>query len=104
MIKRHFTYNKLAIIDPNEDGPKDPNIHFEKVGLTEDNYAIILDRIFQEEKGFVINVSVQTSSKDILIYCQSKGILYLDTVVEEWNGFYSNAQIPLGDRSNYALR
>lgn len=49
-------------------------------------------------------MSVQTSSKDILIYCQSKGILYIDTVVEEWEGFYANNDIPLGDRSNYALR
>lgn len=81
MIQRHFTYSKIAIIDPLEEGPKDPNVHFEKIGLTEDNYVAILDRIFREDKGFCVNVSVQTSSKDILIYCQSKGILYIDTVV-----------------------
>lgn len=63
-----------------------------------------MDRIFNDGKGFCVNVSVQTSSKDILIYCQSKGIFYIDTVVEEWDGFYSNAEIPLGERSNYALR
>ena len=70
MIKKHFTYDKLAIIDPVESGPNDPSIHFEKIGLTEDNYVGVLDRIFREKKGFCVNLSVQTSSKDILIYCQ----------------------------------
>lgn len=70
MIKRHFTYKKIVIIDPIEEGPNDPNIQFEKIGLTEDNYVAVLDRIFPEQKGFCVNVSVQTSSKDILVYCQ----------------------------------
>ena len=25
-------------------------------------------------------------------------------MVEEWEGFYANNEIPLGDRTNYALR
>jgi homospermidine synthase len=91
IIKRHFNYDRIAIIDPVEEGPNDPNIKFEKVALTQENYKSILDRIFGDGKGFCVNVSVQTSSKDILIYCQSKGILYLDTVVEEWAGFYANS-------------
>jgi len=96
IIKRHFNYDRICIIDPVEEGPNDPDIKFEKIGLSVDNYKGILDRIFGEKKGFCVNVSVQTSSKDILVYCQSKDILYIDTVVEEWEGFYSNSESPLG--------
>lgn len=39
-----------------------------------------------------------------MLYCQSKGVLYIDTVKEEWEGYYSNKEIDLEKRSNYGLR
>ena len=52
--------------------------------LTKKNYVEILDKVFGDGKGFCVNLSVRTSSKEIMRYCQSKKILYIDTVVEEW--------------------
>lgn len=51
-----------------------------------------------------MNLSVGTSSKDIIDYCQAKGILYLDTVKEEWEGFYESKEISASVKSNYGLR
>jgi len=63
-----------------------------------------LDKIFTGKVNFCVNLSVGTSSSEIIQYCQAKGIFYIDTVKEEWEGFYSNEEIELSKRSNYGLR
>jgi len=47
---------------------------------------------------------VGTSSSEITQYCQAKGVFYIDTVKEEWEGHYSNENIDLDKKSNYGLR
>jgi len=37
-------------------------------------------------------------------YCQAKGVFYIDTVKEEWEGFYSNEEMDIASKTNYALR
>jgi len=37
-------------------------------------------------------------------YCQNKGVFYIDTVKEEWEGHYSNQELDLDKRSNYGIR
>ena len=54
--------------------------------------------------NFCVNLSVGTSSSEIIQYCQEKGVLYIDTVKEEWEGYYSNKEVKLEKRSNYGLR
>lgn len=103
LIQRHFDYDRLVIIDPFSE-PEDKSIKVEKVGLTKENYKEELDKIFEGGKGFLVNLSVNTSSRDVMTYCQTNKILYIDTVVEEWEGFYDDESIPLTRRSNYALR
>ena len=39
-------------------------------------------------QGFCVNLSVDTSSVDIMDLCREIGALYIDTVVEPWLGFY----------------
>lgn len=75
-----------------------------RVGLTKDNYSQILDKVFINKVGFCVNLSVGTSSSQITQYCQAKGVFYIDTVKEEWEGYYSNESMTLGERSNYAIR
>ncbi len=41
-----------------------------------------------EGQGFCVNLSVDTSSLDIMRLCRELGVLYIDTVVEPWPGFY----------------
>jgi len=97
LIKRHFSFDKMTIIDPNPVDLPETNdkVQFIKVGLTQDNYQDVLDQVLVAKDCFCVNLSVGTSSADIMIYCQRKGVLYLDTVKEEWEGFYSNKEIDL---------
>lgn len=55
----------------------------------------MLDEIFGDKPGFCVNVSVGTSSKEIMVYCQKRGTFYVDTVKEEWEGYYSNETLDL---------
>lgn len=40
------------------------------------------------EVCFCVNLSIDISSCDLTLYCQRKGVLYIDTVKEEWKGYY----------------
>ena len=55
-------------------------------------------------QGFCVNLSVDTSSLDIMELCREIGALYIDTVVEPWLGFYFDPKLGPEARSNYALR
>jgi homospermidine synthase len=108
LIERHFEYDarKVVVIDP---ALKDHTfltqrgIRHIELALTRDNYREVLGGVFEEGRGFCVNLSVDTSSLDLMKFCREIGVLYIDTVVEPWAGFYfettDNAQ-----RTNYALR
>ena len=55
-------------------------------------------------RGFCVNLSVDTSSLDIMRFCREIGVFYIDTVVEPWKGFYFDKSMGPDARSNYALR
>ncbi|MBI1692276.1 saccharopine dehydrogenase NADP-binding domain-containing protein, partial [Methylorubrum sp. DB1722] len=55
-------------------------------------------------QGFCVNLSVDTSSRDILELCRELGALYIDTVAEPWPGFYFDSRASQAERTNYALR
>jgi homospermidine synthase len=50
-----------------------------------------------------VNVSVDVSSLDVMRFCREIGVLYIDTVVEPWAGFYFETPDNAA-RTNYALR
>lgn len=45
--------------------------------------------------GFCVNMSIDTSSRDIALYCQEKGVLYIDTCKGEWDEYYYDESIGL---------
>jgi homospermidine synthase len=53
---------------------------------------------------FLLNLSVDVSSVDLLRFCKERGALYLDTCIEPWPGGYTDTRQPLSARTNYALR
>ena len=57
-----------------------------------------------EGQGFCVNLSVDTSSLDLMKFCRELGALYIDTVVEPWPGFYFDKTRGNESRTNYALR
>ena len=110
LIERHFSYDKsrFVIIDPNEDGAlaRQHGVRFIQEAVTEENYRELLVPLLTAGggQGFCVNLSVDTSSVDIMTMCREIGALYIDTVVEPWLGFYFDKSVTTEARSNYALR
>ena len=108
LIERHFDYDarKLVVIEPKHDAHtflQQRGIRHITEALTEENYRAVLGGLFEKGKGFCVNLSVDTSSLDIMRLCREVGVIYIDTVIEPWTGFYFDTP-DNADRTNYALR
>ena len=53
---------------------------------------------------FLVNLSVEVASTALVEFCQEKGALYIDTCIEPWPGGYTDPNLSVSRRSNYALR
>ena len=111
LIERHFSYDKarFVVIDPDDSdrGLLDKRgIRFIHQAVTQKNYRELLTPLLTAGggQGFCVNVSVDTSSLDIMEMCREIGALYIDTVVEPWAGFYFDSKLGPEARTNYALR
>lgn len=108
LIQRHFEYDadNLVVIEPNADVAPflaEQGIKHLQAKITRDNYRDVLGELFEGGQGFCVNLSVDTSSLDLMKFCRALGVLYIDTVVEPWEGFYFETS-ENADRTNYALR
>lgn len=73
------------------------------VEMNKDNYRQVL--VPRLDRGdFLLNLSVDVSSTDLMRFCAERGALYLDTCIEPWAGAYTDASRPPAERTNYALR
>lgn len=108
LLLRHLTLSSkdITIItaDPNgRDEALRYGVRFAVQALTRENYRIVLDPILK--KGdFLLNVSVAVSSVELIEWCQARGVFYLDTCIEPWEGGYTDTGLTPSQRSNYALR
>lgn len=108
LIERHFDYDRdqFLVIEPKPEGVallKARGIAHRQVALTPENYRDVLGELFPDGKGFCVNLSVDTSSLDLMKHCRDLGVPYIDTVVEPWAGFYFDTN-DNAERTNYALR
>lgn len=71
--------------------------------LSPDNLHSCLQRELKAG-DFLLNLSVEVSSKALLAYCQSQKVVYLDTCTEPWPGGYDASGQGPEQRTNYALR
>jgi homospermidine synthase len=111
LIERHFEIDpsRFVVIDPHEkdrDLLEMRGIRFVQAALTRENYRELLTPLLTQGggQGFCVNVSVDTSSRDIMALCRELGALYVDTVAEPWAGFYFDKSQGPGERTNYMLR
>ncbi|HZB37272.1 MAG TPA: saccharopine dehydrogenase NADP-binding domain-containing protein, partial [Beijerinckiaceae bacterium] len=111
LIERHFEYDerRFVVIDPSDKDRgllDERGIRFVQAALTRDNYREILTPLLTEGggQGFCVNLSVDTSSVDIMELARELGALYIDTVNEPWAGFYFDQSKGPGARTNYVLR
>lgn len=110
LIERHFTFDraKLVVIDPREDIADylaEKDIRHIRTHLTRDNYKDVMTPLVEGGKGgFCVNLSVDASSVDLMKLCRKHDVLYIDTVVEPWLGFYFDDKADNAARTNYRLR
>ena len=111
LIERHFKFDtsRMTVIDPSEENRKlldSRGIAFVKEHVTKDNYKKLLTPLLTKGggQGFCVNLSVDTGSVDLMRLCRKLGVLYIDTVVEPWLGFYFDTKADNASRTNYALR
>ena len=111
LIERHFDFDssRFVVVAPDDSDQAlldERGIRFVKAALTPDNYRELLQPLLTdgEGQGFCVNLSVDVSSLDVMKLCRELGVLYIDTVVEPWPGFYFDEAVDPAQRTNYALR
>jgi homospermidine synthase len=108
LIRRHFDVDpaRIVVLAPNDDNDtvlKEAGVTRIDAFLTPETYAEVLDPLLSPGT-FVVNLSVDTSSVDILRLARERGALYIDTVIEPWAGLYDDPHLPMAQRTNHALR
>ena len=111
LIERHFEHDKsrFTVIDPQVKDKHlldERGIRFVQEAVTRENYRELLTGLLTEGggQGFCVNLSVDTSSRDLMALCREVGALYIDTVAEPWAGFYFDRSKGPSARTNYMLR
>ncbi|MBM1220097.1 homospermidine synthase [Ponticoccus sp. SC2-23] len=108
LIERHFDYDpaQFVVIEPNpanHDFLRENGLRFVETPLTPETYRDVLGGLLEPGRGFCVNLSVDTSSLDLMKFCREIGVPYIDTVVEPWAGYYFGTEDNAA-RTNYALR
>src|SRR5258705_2489877 len=111
LIERHFKFDKsrMTVIDPRDADKQlldERVIAFVQQAVTRKNFKKLLTPLLTNGggQGFCVNLSVDTSSLELMKLCRKLGVLYVDTVVEPWLGFYFDDKGDNASRTNYALR
>jgi homospermidine synthase len=108
LILRHIDMkaSQITIVTADERGraeAKKFGSAFVKKRLTEENYQKVLGPLLGQG-DFVVNLSVEVASTALIELCQAKGAMYIDTCIEPWPGGYTDPNLSVSQRSNYALR
>lgn len=109
LILRHIAIDpaQITVIEPLSDFAPilaDHGIAHMPLALTPENLEPTLSALFPNGHGMVVNLSVDVDSIEIMLLCQRLGVMYLDTVIEPWPGFYFGSPLPNAARTNYPLR
>jgi homospermidine synthase len=108
LILRHvgIATDRITIVTADTRGEteaREYGIQFIRRPLERDNYRQVLAPLLG--KGdFLLNLSVEVASVDLIRLCHERGALYLDTCIEPWPGGYTDPRLSPSQRSNYAQR
>ena len=108
LILRHIgtSSDRITIITAEDKGNSEAQefgVKFVKNALTPENYRKVLEPLLGAG-DFLLNLSVDVSSVALLQLARERGALYLDTCIEPWAGGYTDPNMPVEARSNYAMR
>jgi len=111
LIERHigFDRSKFVVIAPDDRDRSlldERQLRFLHLAITKKNYRDVLTPLLTAGPGraLVVNLSVDTSSVDLMALAKDLDAFYIDTVVEPWPGLYTDRNRSVSERSNYALR
>jgi homospermidine synthase len=109
LIQRHIDHDAAAFTVIEPDGAHAgmlaaAGVRHLEVALTPQNLREVISGLFPDRRGMIVNLSVDVGSLDLMVLCQELGVLYIDTVIEPWPGFYFGSNVPNAERTNYPLR
>jgi homospermidine synthase len=111
LIERHIAFDrsKFVVIAPDDRDRHlldERQIRFLHLAVTRENYRELLAPLLTcgPGRGMMVNLSVDTSSVDLIELCKDLDAFYIDTVIEPWPGLYTDRNRSISERSNYALR
>ena len=89
LLERHIAFDrsKFVAIDPVDTNRKlldERKLKFMKVALTRENHREVLTPLLKggPGRGMIVNLSVDTSSADLMTLCHELDCHYIDTVAE----------------------
>ena len=108
LILRHLKIRRsdVMVVTSDERGAREAaryGVKFTVNPLNRGNYRAVLEPLL-DAGDFLLNVSVDVSSVNLIELCARRGALYLDTCIEPWAGGYVDRRLSPSQRSNYALR
>ena len=108
LILRHIAIpaERITIVTAEPRGQEvaaEYGIRFIEQAATRENFVELLSPMLGQG-DFLLNLSVDVSSVELMKLCQKLDVLYLDTVVEPWAGGYTDPALTPSQRSNYAMR
>lgn len=111
LLERHVEFDaaKFVVIAPDDRDRAlldERKLRFLQLAITKENYRDVLTPLLTAGpgRGMIVNLSVDTSSTDLMEFARDIDAFYIDTVVEPWPGLYTDRKRSISERSNYALR
>ena len=111
LLERHIAFDrkKFVVIAPEDEDRRlldDRKLRFIHTAVTKENYRDVLTPLLTAGpgRGMIVNLSVDTSSVELIEFAKDLDCFYIDTVVEPWPGLYADRSLSISARSNYALR
>jgi homospermidine synthase len=111
LLERHIAFDrkKFVVIAPEDEDRRlldERKLRFIHAAITKENYRDVLTSPLTvgPGSGMIVNLSVDTSSVELMEFAKDLDCFYIDTVVEPWPGLYTDRNLSVSARSNYALR
>ena len=106
LIQKHLPNSTIKIVtsdNRNQCIANDNNVEHVITQLTNSNYNSVLDE-HMSSGDFLVNLTTDVSTVDLITWCQNNGVMYIDTCIQPWLGFFEDTSLSLSERSNHALR
>lgn len=106
LLLKHFSADRIKIMSSdsrNQTIAASNGIKHQICIINPSNYTEILEG-WINKGDFLVNLSVDVSSRALVEWCNANQVLYLDTCIEPWAGYYTDTKISAERRTNYALR